>query len=391
MIGDVGEGVVAGEPDRDPAVEVGVLLDELGGAGGLDRLADLALALLEADAAAISVAQHDHEVLVGVAGAARVGPTGAGGLPRQLPSTRSLAPLVLEEDATVTIDDVALDPRQERLAALRDLGMQAAASAPLRADDGEIVGVVCVGTAAPRRWRAGDARTLELLAALATEALARGLEESSAAAAAQRRADVAARLRPELVDDLSVVLSGIETALHPDATPEIRDRALARARSDTLRVIDVLDALLRPVGEVAAPTTVTSLATLVDDAVRELDDRVASRVDVRVDDARIEVAGRLLERVVANLVRDAAARTTGPVVITATTDGGDAVLVVSRPATTSTPDDGEAPPLVVRELVDRLGGRLTVTADDGVTTAVTVPARAQSPNPSNAASSSAGS
>lgn len=131
-------------------------------------------------------------------------------------------------------------------------------------------------------------------------------------------------------------------------TPAVRDRVFSRMVAAGDRVVALVDDFARfwdlPLHEAAVPTRRLALATLVSDAIHEVDiDH--GQIEVDVDDVVVETNPELLQRVLVGLVRNAMVHTpegTGIRVI-AEAGGGRVVLQVE--------DDGPGIPEHVRRQV----------------------------------------
>jgi PAS domain S-box-containing protein len=126
------------------------------GDGGLDRLAELAARLLGAPSAQVSL-------LTGV----QVVAGGSGLLPgtvdSESPLEESLCTVTAARRAPVVITDARGEDQFRDFPPVRSGQVAAYLGVPLRGDDGEVVGALCVFGPAVRAWSATDVATLEQL------------------------------------------------------------------------------------------------------------------------------------------------------------------------------------------------------------------------------------
>lgn len=147
------------EPGRSTARR---LVPEAGGSPGVDRLAALAAQLLKAPTAVVSLhANEDGARVARVAGTSGIAPADAPTI---------LCAVVAQDEQPLNIADTTADVRAEALpAGLTDL-VRSYLGVPMRADDREVVGALCVFDQTSRTWSPDDVRVLEQLAsAAATE------------------------------------------------------------------------------------------------------------------------------------------------------------------------------------------------------------------------------
>ncbi|WP_449064876.1 ATP-binding protein [Planomonospora algeriensis] len=188
------------------ALRVTGLLDAPG-APALSRPARLAARLLEAPAALVVLADGDRRVCLGATG------------PAECWTGRDLAPYppfrqVLAADAPLAVTDVRADARLDGLPAVDGAEPRACAAFPLRAPDGEALGVLCVLDVRPRRWDPHGLRLAGEVARSVEEQLAARLDEGRARLAAARLGTVLERAQDAFV---SIDAAGTVTAWNPAA------------------------------------------------------------------------------------------------------------------------------------------------------------------------------
>jgi GAF domain-containing protein len=170
------------DPARLAAVEATGLLPPGAAAGGPDqavglepqlyfeRVARLAARALSAPVAQVNLITAAAQVPVAVAVAA-LADAEAWRAPVGL--DRSYCQHVVDADAPLVVEDARVHPLVRDSAATRESGIVAYLSVPLRAPAGEPLGTVCVVDVRPRRWAPEDVTTLEDLAAIAADVVAR--------------------------------------------------------------------------------------------------------------------------------------------------------------------------------------------------------------------------
>ena len=154
----------AGEHEQTRASAARRLEPAPNGNPALDRLAGLASRLLSAASAQVSLLSADQLI----AGGSGLQPGAVGS---RSPSQDSLCRVTADLGAPLLVTDAVAD---QRVAALPPVASGAVASylgVPLVADDGHIVGALCVYDAEPRSWSDGDVATLNQLAASAVAEL----------------------------------------------------------------------------------------------------------------------------------------------------------------------------------------------------------------------------
>ncbi|MDP9394053.1 MAG: SpoIIE family protein phosphatase [Actinomycetota bacterium] len=147
----------AGFPSSAEAAAARRLLPRHGTSSALDRLADLAARLVRADAAQVSLLS-DVQTVAGGAGL----PDGAHGSQGALED--SLCTVTAASRAPLVVPDAPSDARVRDLAPVTAGVVGSYLGVPLVADDGNIVGVLCVFDRAARTWSDADLEVLEQLA-----------------------------------------------------------------------------------------------------------------------------------------------------------------------------------------------------------------------------------
>jgi phosphoserine phosphatase RsbU/P len=138
-----------------------------------DRVARLAALVMGTPSASVMFAA-DHP-------SSTAGP----GLPG--PAEQSLGRQVIDSGSPLVVEDTRADPRTVVSGRAGPGRVIAYAGFPVRSPDGRVVGALWVADSRPRRWTAGDAEVLEILAHLASDevalqvALARGAERAALA------------------------------------------------------------------------------------------------------------------------------------------------------------------------------------------------------------------
>ena len=123
----------------------------------LDRLCELAAALLDAGSAQVSLIGAT-QVVVGGHGA------GSGLVGLETPAADSLCTVTVGLKAPLVVPDTTLDDRVSTLPPVTSGAVGAYLGVPLVVADGQVVGSLCVYDAAPRDWSTHSVSTLERLA-----------------------------------------------------------------------------------------------------------------------------------------------------------------------------------------------------------------------------------
>ncbi|WP_369069667.1 SpoIIE family protein phosphatase [Kineococcus terrestris] len=167
MVGSTGsppERAAAGRIDDPARVRAARRLAAAPPNPALQRLAALAARLLVVPAAQVSLLT-DVQTVSAVAGQdpALVGSTG--------PLPESLCTVAAAGAGALVVEDAAADERVASLPPVRSGAVGAYLGVPLVADDGHVVGALCVFDPAPRAWRDTDVEVLTELAAAAVAEL----------------------------------------------------------------------------------------------------------------------------------------------------------------------------------------------------------------------------
>jgi GAF domain-containing protein len=150
-------------------------------AEALDRIAGMACRLLEAPTVLVNLVGSDRQRLVGQGGDDR---SWSG---RELPLTHGFCPFALGAEHAFAFADARAEPSLAANPVVAQLGVQAYAGVPLRAD-GEPIGTLCAIDYAPHAWSEDDLANLSDLAASA-------VAELQLLAASRRAARELARIR----------------------------------------------------------------------------------------------------------------------------------------------------------------------------------------------------
>lgn len=372
--------------------------------GPMDPHAHIISELLGCDAALVTVVGHERQHFLG-----RTGPDDALGSDRRTPLDHTLCRIVAEQGTPLRLDRLSTRSEYHDHPARTALGVEAYLGVPLCAPSGEVVGAVCGLHLTPRAWSDQDLERLEAMRDLVQVELRPLLQSRQDRARAEEIALLLSTLRHELGGELAIVLGGIETAMLPGIDQDLRHRVLHNARRDCRRVISTLDALLRIDSRAPAQLLEVVLDELVTDVVAATpSEHDTERITVAVEPCRVVTEAVLLGHVVRNLVDNACKYAPGPIEISGGCRGNDAWVTVAdqgpgipddvvgqlfEPFSRTHTDGGTTGfglgLYIIRNLCERLEGTLTVDTDaDGTAVTVTVPDQRQSPNPSNAASSS---
>lgn len=149
------------EPRRLQALHASGLQDE-GLRGHFDAIARQAADAFDCRMAQVSLLERDWQLTHGDAGA--VGRPEHGAPERSVPRAESVCAHVVASGETLVVPDVQRDPRFAANPALSELGIRFYAGAPLRDDDGQVLGALCLKDTEPRTLSPRDVMLLERMA-----------------------------------------------------------------------------------------------------------------------------------------------------------------------------------------------------------------------------------
>jgi len=150
---------VVRDPDRLAALHSTRLLDTPAEAG-YDRLTRLAMNLLNAPVAQVSLIDEDRQFFKSAQGMDEPWASA-----RETPLTHSICQHVVDARAPLVIEDARGHPVVSDNLAIRDLNVVAYAGIPLITAAGHALGTLCVIDHRPRAWTTEQIETLETLAA----------------------------------------------------------------------------------------------------------------------------------------------------------------------------------------------------------------------------------
>jgi signal transduction histidine kinase len=254
------------------------------------------------------------------------------------PSTIGMPGLVRESGATVVVNDYAADPRG--VPQLRELGFRAVAATPIWDDNEQLVAVLVGGTRSQRAIFPEEVEAFQLLARQAEVSLAnvRRYEQERLMVARLAeldglKRDFIANVSHELRSPLTVIQGMGKTLANrwTELNDETRSELLMRVSRNADSLADIIDRLLDFSQLDAGRLDVRPETFDLGDLIRRSVDRLSSlfgarHVSVAVEDDLSVVADpRLIERVIDNLMSNAAKHTPD-----------DAHVVVSAAAVDST-------------------------------------------------------
>src|SRR5262249_47029232 len=132
------------------------------GVGPFDRLARLAVRMVGAPVALVSLVGEGRPVL-----ASREGLPGPWTSPRETPLASAFGRLVVESRRPLVLEDARRHPLASGTPAVDDPGVAAFLGIPLIGRDGRAIGSLCAIDLAPRAWGADDVAAMRDLAASA--------------------------------------------------------------------------------------------------------------------------------------------------------------------------------------------------------------------------------
>jgi signal transduction histidine kinase len=276
------------------------------------------------------------------------------------PADIGMPGLVREHNATVVVNDYAADPRG--VPTLREAGFRSVMAAPIW-HLGELAAVLVGGSRQRRTIASEEVEAFELLARQAEVALANVRRYEDERETVKRlgeldrlKRDFLANVSHELRTPLTVIQGMGKTLASrwQDMEDGTRHELLGRLSRNADTLADTINTLLDfsqlEAGRLEARPQVFDLSDLVHRSVERLGSLFgARRIELAIDDG-VHVDGdpRLIERVVDNLVSNAAKHTpeTSAVVISTCANGSEAVVTVS--------DDG---PGIAASDLEHLGER----------------------------------
>ena len=149
------------DPDRLAAVKATGLLDGPP-RPALDRVADLAARIVRAPVALVSLVDADRQVFAGCVGLSEPWATR-----RETPLSHSVCQHALGGAGPFVVEDMHAHPLLAGSPAIADLGVVAYVGVPLVAENGLVLGTLCVIDHRPRAWTAEEIGLLTDLAASA--------------------------------------------------------------------------------------------------------------------------------------------------------------------------------------------------------------------------------
>jgi signal transduction histidine kinase len=263
--------------------------------------------------------------------------------------------LVRAEGTTVVVNDYAADPRGVPM--LREVGFRAVMATPLW-DHGRLAAVLVAGTRGKREIRPEEVEALQLLARQAEVALANVRRFDDERLMVQRlgeldrlKRDFIANVSHELRTPLTVIqgmgktLAGRWGDMDDDTRRELLARSNRNADTLAATINTLLDFSQLEAGRLDARPEDFDLGELVQRSVDRLSSLFGPRVVTIAVDADLVVRAdpRLIERVIDNLVSNAAKHTpdSAQVTVSAAAENGLARVAVSDDGPGIAPGDLE--------------------------------------------------
>jgi K+-sensing histidine kinase KdpD len=318
----------------------------------LDELLTRIRVLLDTDTSAVLLLDRDRSELVARAAKGLEEEVEAG---TRIPLGRGFAGRVAANAQPIVLDDVSHADVVNPI--LRQKGIASMLGVPLLVNQ-QAIGVLHVGTLTPRRFDANDVSLLQLVADRVALAIERAQLHESILRLDELRLNFVAIASHELRTPAASVYGIAETIRRGVAmTPEDR----AQLEQVLWEQADRLRRLIEQLLDLSRLDSSALRLEPADIAVRSLVDAAVDAVgreelgDVRVDvdpELVVRADAVVLERVLTNLLANAARYGRPPVVVTATADGGRLALSVE-----------DAGPGISDELVPRIFNRFERGAD----------------------------
>ncbi|SEN70643.1 GAF domain-containing protein [Loktanella fryxellensis] len=232
----------------------------------------------------------------------------------------SICKYVQRSNGTVTIDDVALDPRTAGNVFCRENRVRSYIGTPIHTPSGMTIGALCCMTVEPREWTPLDIDIIENLArciddVVKSRTIAR--EERTARLELQEllktRADYVAHISHEIRTPLTGIAASI-AMLDLATTKDRTDRLMAILKRSTAKLLDLvndaLDLAKLDVTSLEVVTQATTLRELVDDVLNDFVSQAAAKsvelqVDEQLDDMFYLADRNLICTILRNLVGNA--------------------------------------------------------------------------------------
>ena len=272
--------------------------------------------ILEADTCAVLLLDRDRRELVARAAVGIEEEVEQG---VRIPLGRGFAGRVAAERRAVVLDDV--DHADVLNPILREKGIKSLLGVPLLVQE-EAIGVLHVGTLVPRRFGAADIELLELVAQRVAVAIERALLHEEVVLLDQLKANFVAVASHELRTPAAAVYGALTTLVGRTELPaSTRAELLVMAHEQSDRLRRLLEQLL-DLSRLDARRIAVDPQPLV---LRSLLERIAAESAPAGTPVRLEVPPDLavvadplvLDRVVSNLLINAAAHGEPPIVVTA--------------------------------------------------------------------------
>ena len=187
---------IARDADRLDALNATALLDTPADEA-FDRFTRLAVRLLKADAAFVSLLDEDRVFFKSYVSARAIQPE-----MREVPLEKSFCPYTVAQGELLLVSDARIDPQFQTHAALREFALVAYAGMPLRMADGRVLGSFCVIDSKPRPWTQDEIDLLtDLSAAVVSEielriSVRRHMQDAARLEASERRFNTAFHANP---------------------------------------------------------------------------------------------------------------------------------------------------------------------------------------------------
>ena len=278
-----------------------------------DRYTRVARSLLKADISLLSLVDIDRQFFK-----SQIGLPSPYDQQRQTPLTHSFCKLVVESGQPLVVEDSLHDERVKNNLAIRDLGVKSYIGAPVRSEDGYVLGTICAIGATPRGWSEQDlAHMRDLSGMLSTEIRMRHRNEALVDALNMieqndRERDREARM---LAHDLRTPVAAIVSLTEltemtlPNPTPE-QSEYLQLTRQSCHTLTSLIGDLLVDAREIPVdgrPVPVTAILRSGANLIRPLTEKNGLRLVVGTSPEGCVPGGKVrsVERIMLNLLTNA--------------------------------------------------------------------------------------
>lgn len=367
-------------PTRLRALQASELLDSPAEAA-FDRATKLASTLIGAPVSLVSLVDGERQFFK-----SQIGLPEPWATKRETPLSHSFCQYVVKSDATFEVADARRHPLVSDSLAIADLEVISYLGVPIRSPDGDVLGSFCVIDHEPREWTSREHELLSDIAAQVMTEIRLRQAVRDVAALLHQQDEILDIVAHDVRSPAAAISMAAET-MERDTDNDRKEHMIAILRRQSARIISLAESLLAGTQLEPAPVDIARVVAQVVEASSMAEDRV---VTDSVESLVVSVPVMAVEQILTNVIDNAHRHTEGPVRVGAATHDDLLVLVVAddgpgvedperlftrgRRGDTSASGYGLGM-YIVRLLVDRLGGDVTIDSgpDRGTTVIITIP------------------